>query len=137
MNTNRWHSGFSPAAGLVFGAASPHAADVPCEQLIKRLDDALKGSQVSGVEMAKAIVLRRRGSDQCRAQKYSVADRHLGEALKNESKPVGLQAIYRNRQQISYRPIVAVTIAAITLTASVALHSLKPNIFPCCTEGLQ
>jgi hypothetical protein len=86
MNTNRWHSGFSPAAGLVFGAASPHAADVPCEQLIKRLDDALKGSQVSGVEMAKAIVLRRRGSDQCRAQKYSVADRHLGEALKNVGK---------------------------------------------------
>jgi hypothetical protein len=32
--------------------------------------------------MAKAIVLRRRGSDECKAQKYSADDRHLGEALK-------------------------------------------------------
>jgi hypothetical protein len=55
---------------------------VPCEQLIKRLDNALKGSQVNGVEMAKAIVLWRRGSDQRKAQKYSAADRHLAEALK-------------------------------------------------------
>ena len=52
----------------------------PCEQLIKRLDNALKGSQVSDVEMAKAIVLRR-GSDQCKAQRYSAAGRNLGEAL--------------------------------------------------------
>jgi hypothetical protein len=53
----------------------------PCEQLIKRLDNALKGSQVNDVEMAKAIVLWRRGSDQCKAQKYSAAGPRLGEAL--------------------------------------------------------
>jgi hypothetical protein len=66
------------AAGLVSGAASLHTADVPCERLIKQLDDAPKGSKVSDVEMAKAVVLRRRGSDECKAQKYSAADRHLG-----------------------------------------------------------
>jgi hypothetical protein len=44
------------------------------------------------------------------AQKYSATDRHLGEALKIVgSKPVGPQAIFRNLQHISCRPIVAVT----------------------------
>jgi hypothetical protein len=62
--------------------AAPNAGDVPCEQLIKQLDDALKASKVSDVEMTKAIVLRHRGSKECKAQKYSAADRHLGEALK-------------------------------------------------------
>ena len=77
-------------AGPIFAAsgdeareeAVPHAGDVPCEQLIKQLDDALKASKVSDVEMTKAIVLRHRGSKECKAQKYSAADRHLGEALK-------------------------------------------------------
>jgi hypothetical protein len=31
------------ADGLVSAAASPHAGDVPSDQLIKQLDDALKG----------------------------------------------------------------------------------------------
>jgi hypothetical protein len=70
------------AVGLVSAAASPHAGDVPCEQLIKQLDDALKASKVSDVKMTKAIVLRHRGSKECKSQKYSAADRHLGEALK-------------------------------------------------------
>jgi hypothetical protein len=43
------------------------------------------------------------------------------------SKPVGRQAISRNRQQISYRPIVVATIAAIILTASVTLHLMNPK----------
>ena len=38
------------SVGLVCAAASPHAADVPCEQLIKQLDDALKASKISDVE---------------------------------------------------------------------------------------
>jgi hypothetical protein len=32
--------------------------------------------------MLKVIVLRHQGSNECKAQKYSAADRHLGEALK-------------------------------------------------------
>ena len=55
---------------------------MPCELLIKLLDDALKGSKVTDVEMVKVIVLRHRGSNECKAQKYNTADRHLGEALK-------------------------------------------------------
>jgi hypothetical protein len=70
------------SVGLVCAAASPHAADVPCEQLIKQLDDALKASKISDVEMAKAIVLRHRASKECKAQKQTAADRHLDEALK-------------------------------------------------------
>jgi hypothetical protein len=77
-------------AGPIFAASgdeareetAPPAANVACEQLIKQLDDALKASKVSDVEMTKAMVLRHRGSKECKAQKYSAADRHLGEALK-------------------------------------------------------
>jgi hypothetical protein len=77
-------------AGRIFAANGdeareetvPPAVDVPCEQLLKQLDDALKASKVSDVEMTKAIVLRHRGSKECKAQKYDAADRHLGEALK-------------------------------------------------------
>jgi hypothetical protein len=71
---------------LVSAAAAPHAADIPCELLIKQLDDALKGSNVTDVEMVRVIVLRHRGSNECKAQKYNAADRHLGEALKIVSK---------------------------------------------------
>jgi hypothetical protein len=73
---------FFASVCLVSAAATPHAADIPCELLIKQLDDALKGSKVTDVEMVKAIVLRHRGSNECKAQKYNAADRHLGEALK-------------------------------------------------------
>ena len=77
-------------AGPIFAAkgdeareeTAPPAANVACEQLIKQLDDALNASKVSDVEMTKAFVLRHRGSKECKAQKYSAADRHLSEALK-------------------------------------------------------
>jgi hypothetical protein len=70
------------AVGLVYGAASPHAADVPCEQLIKQLDDALKGSKITEMEKGKVMELRRRGVDECKAEKDGAADRDLREALK-------------------------------------------------------
>jgi hypothetical protein len=95
---------FCAAVGLVSAAASAHAGDVPSEQLIKQLDDALKASKVSDVEMTKAIVLRHRGSKECKAQKYSAADRHLGEAL----KIVGKQAIgtANNIEESSTNPLI-------------------------------
>lgn len=54
----RKRSGFSlfTADGLVSAAASPRAVDAPREQLIKQLDDAVKGSKVREVEMAKAAM---------------------------------------------------------------------------------
>ena len=47
---------FFASACLVSAAAAAHAADIPCELLIKQLDDALKGSKVTDVEMVKVIV---------------------------------------------------------------------------------
>jgi hypothetical protein len=41
---------FFASVYLVSAAAAAHAADIPCELLIKQLDDALKGSKVTLVK---------------------------------------------------------------------------------------